>query len=144
MKTQRQVDLAKIHIAKKQIGMDDETYRAMLGMVAGVNSAGKLDARGRRAVLAHLRNVGFKAGRKKKRYPGCPDFEKYRGTGKDRMLKKIEAYLAEAKRPWSYAHGIAKQMFGIERVQWCAPEELRSIIAALEKDALRHGRHTGR
>ena len=40
--SQRNKDLAKIHIAKKQLGLDDDSYRAMLQMVAGVNSAAHL------------------------------------------------------------------------------------------------------
>ncbi|MCO2667365.1 regulatory protein GemA, partial [Pseudomonas aeruginosa] len=35
----RAVNLAKIHIAKAQLGMDDDTYRALLARVAGVRSA---------------------------------------------------------------------------------------------------------
>ena len=67
------------------------------------------------------------------------------GTGKQAMLKKIEAYLAEAGRPWSYAHAMAKRMSAkkVERIQWCTPADLHKIIAALEYDARRHGRFTG-
>jgi phage gp16-like protein len=59
------------------------------------------------------------------------------------MLQKIEAYLAEAKRPWTYVNAMAKRMFKIERVQWCNPGQLHKIIAALEYDARRHGRSNG-
>ena len=38
--------LAKIHIAKAQLGMDDVTYRTMLQQVAGVTSSKQLDERG--------------------------------------------------------------------------------------------------
>ncbi|MEN1769554.1 regulatory protein GemA, partial [Pseudomonas aeruginosa] len=34
----RAVNLAKIHIAKAQLGMDDDTYRALLARVAVVGS----------------------------------------------------------------------------------------------------------
>ncbi len=45
IKNQRNIDLAKIHIAKKQLGMDDVVYRDMLMNVAGVSSAADLRAR---------------------------------------------------------------------------------------------------
>lgn len=57
---QRNIDLAKIHLAKKQLGLDDETYRAMLWTVARVNSAADLDQYGRSKVLQHLKSRGFK------------------------------------------------------------------------------------
>ncbi len=37
-KGSRAVDLAKIHLAKKGLGMDDSAYRAMLHAIAGVSS----------------------------------------------------------------------------------------------------------
>ena len=143
MKNTRRADLAKIHIGKKQIGMDDDTYRVMLQSVAGVTSAADLDVSGRRAVLAHLRRAGFKsvngAGRP---FPGKPDFKRLEGTGKLAMVRKIEAYLAEARRPWSYAHGTAKRMHGVWRIEWCNHRQLHAVIAAFERDARRHGRPT--
>ncbi len=139
----RKRDLAKIHIAKKQLGMDDTTYRAMLQEVAGVESAADLTAAGRREVLSHLRRVGFKSRAGGGRFFGRPEMDGLEGTGKKAMLLKIEAYLAEAKRPWSYVHAMAKRMCKVDRVEWCDPDQLRSIIAALEYDARRHGRYTG-
>ncbi|MBN8479499.1 MAG: regulatory protein GemA [Burkholderiales bacterium] len=59
-KAERSNELAKIHIAKAQLGLDDDTYRAMLWTVARVRSAKDLDAGGREAVLLHLRGCGWK------------------------------------------------------------------------------------
>jgi phage gp16-like protein len=143
MDEQRKKDLAKIHIAKKQLGLDDETYRAMLQMVAGVESAADLTADGRRKVLAHLSKAGFKRRKAAAKYPGRPDFDQLNDTGKRAMMEKVEAHLAEAKRPWAYVHGMAKRMFKVERVQWCTPGQLHRIVSALEYDARRHGRFTG-
>ena len=139
----RNKDLAKIHIAKKQLGLDDDAYKAMLQMVAGVNSAAHLTATGRQKVLAHLKKAGFRTRPGKKHFPGRPNMNGLEGTGKAAMLKKIEAYLAEAKRPWSYVHKMAENMFKLKRVQWCHPGQLHRIIFALEYDARRHGRFTG-
>ena len=45
-------NLAKIHIARKQLGMDEDTYRAMLQSVGGVQSSKDLDDAGATKVLA--------------------------------------------------------------------------------------------
>lgn len=139
----RNKDLAKIHIAKKQLGLDDDSYRAMLQMVAGVDSAAHLSMDGRRKVLAHLRKAGFRAKSPRRAYPDRPNFKRLAGTGNLALIKKIEAYLAEANRPWRYAHRMAQKICKVDRVQWCKPEQLIKLVAAMEYDARRHGRYTG-
>jgi phage gp16-like protein len=49
----RRRELAQIHIAKAQLGLDEETYRSMLWTVGRVRSAADLDYAGRNAVLEH-------------------------------------------------------------------------------------------
>ena len=76
----------------------------------------------------------------KEDFPGRPAESWFRDLDKGPMLKKIEAFLAEAKRPWSYVHRMAKQMGKVERIEWCTGIDLHNIIAALIIDAKRHGR----
>ncbi len=135
----RRRELAKIHLAAKQLGMDDETYRDMLWAIARVRSAKDLDEAGRRRVLDHLKSVGFKP------KPGSPRPGRPHNLGSEErgpQLAKIEAMLTSAGRAWAYADGIAKKMFHVDRVTFCNPEQLRKIIAALVYDAKRHGRQT--
>ena len=73
-------------------------------------------------------------------YPGRP--HNFDAADAPRELKKIEALLAEAGRPWSYADAIAKRICGVERVAWCKSAQLAGVIAALSVDAERHGRRT--
>jgi len=61
----RTTELAQIHIAKKQLGMDDDTYRAMLQNITGKDSSKDMDITDRYRVLAHLKKVGFKPKRGK-------------------------------------------------------------------------------
>jgi phage gp16-like protein len=141
MKNPRNAALAKIHIAKKQLGMDDATYREMLRTVAGVDSAGDLDTHGLDVVLAHLRKAGFKA-KGRGRFPGKPQTRQVKLECRS-LMTKVEALLAEAKRPWSYGHGVAKQMFAVERLEWLDAQQLYKLVQALMVDAVRHGRDTG-
>jgi phage gp16-like protein len=137
-KSLRNRQLAQIHIAKKQLGLGDGTYRTMLQQVAGVASAADLDEAGRKKVLAHFRKAGFRNYKNKRSYPGRPDIEG--AKNRRRLLGKIEALLADARRPWKYAHNMAKQMFDVDRVQWCNRSQLHKLVGALEIDARRHGR----
>ncbi len=56
---QRNRELAAIHVARKQLGLDEETYRSTLQLVAGVRSAKDLSDDDRQRVLDHFRRMGF-------------------------------------------------------------------------------------
>lgn len=124
--TKRKSQLAQIHIAKKELGLDDDTYRALLWDVARVDSASKLDDAGRALVLKRFRLKGWKNSSQR----GAP---KSANAEKAPLISKIGALLADMKLPWSYANGIAKQMYKVQRVDWCDTAQLRAIITALIK-----------
>lgn len=130
--------LAKIHIAKAQLGLDDDTYRALLARVAGVRSAKELSPRQIGAVLAEFQRLGWtpKPAKKAGRSTPKPAAERKAQMG------KIEALLAEAGRPWAYADAMALKLFRVERVEWLDSDQLGRLIAALAYDAKRHGRPT--
>jgi phage gp16-like protein len=139
----RRRELAMIHIAKKDLGIDDDTYRLMLRTIARVESAGDLNAEGRHQVLAHLKARGFKPKHLGKKNPDLgrsnPDWDWVNNAAPDRRptLRKIAMMLQSAARQKPYADGVAKKMYGIERVEFCAPDQLVRIVAALEYDRRR-------
>lgn len=132
----RRAELAKIHVLAKQLRMQEGTYREMLGAVAGVRSAKDLDESGRRRVIERLRRISAPA---RSVYPGRPANIDSEDRGP--QLRKIEAQLTYAKRPWAYADAIARRMFGVSRVGFCNSVQLGKIIAALAIDSRRraHG-----
>jgi phage gp16-like protein len=127
--------LAVIHIAKAQLGMDDETYRAMLWGVARVRSAKELDHAGRERVIAHLVASGFKAKPPKEPHAGRPRNMDHPSRGP--LLGKIEALLLDAGRDWAYGHGMAKRMHGVADLAFCHEGQLYTIVQALEIDKRR-------
>ncbi len=50
---------AAIHVAKKRLGLDDDTYRAKLEKITGKSSTKAMTEAERQAVLTVLRNEGF-------------------------------------------------------------------------------------
>jgi phage gp16-like protein len=136
-KDPRTRDLARIHLAKKELGLEEEAYRALLQAETGQSSAAGLDARGRWKVLMAFTRMGWKGGQKAgdpAKKAGKPAPQK---GSKEALLKKIEAQLADAGRPWAYANGMAKHMFKVDLVQWCDESQLRRIVAALAYDQKR-------
>ena len=122
----RHAELAKIHIAKKQLALDEPTYRAMLWTIGRVESSKDLDTYGRQALLEHLKARGF------------VDRSRVRpAEDREPLVNKIRAMLRGAERTDAYADGMARHMFGAARFIWCNPEQLRKIVAALVYDAKR-------
>jgi len=65
---------------------------------------------------------------------GGRDFLPFRNSpekGKRKMLAKISAILAEIEKPWAYADGMAFRMFGVEKLEWCTPDQTHKIVSAL-------------
>ena len=138
----RRRELAQIHIAKKQLGLEDDTYRAMLRAIGRVESAGDLNAEGRRQVLAHLKSRGFKPAQSTIKSPANTEWAWVDRAAAERrpLLKKLIMELKDAGRPKAYADGVAKRMFAIERVELCAPDQLHKIVSALVIDRQRRAR----
>ena len=117
--------IALLHTAKKSLGLTDDDYQALLGSVGAESAKEMTDGQFDR-VVRRLRNAGFRPVQRKKGKPK-PSWPKHKRL----MLAKIEAILKELKLEWSYADGIAKQMFGIEQVSWLDPDQLFKVMAAL-------------
>ncbi len=134
----RRRDLAAIHASAKQLGLDDDTYRALLARVSAdacgtaVRSAGDLTADGRAAVLAELRRLGaiHPGAHKPGRYPGTPHT-----IDRQPMLTRIEQLLTAMGLPWAYADRLARHMYRVDRVAWLrGSDQLQGVIAALDAE----------
>jgi len=133
----RNRQLGRIHAGKKALGMDDETYRCLLERVTGKRSSADMTGVERNKVIAELVRLGFKAEdtqRRKRVFAGKP-----RNVKDVPLLRKVEALLADGKKPWSYAHAMAQQMFKRDRLEFLRPDELHRLVAALQVDANRKG-----
>lgn len=113
--------LAAIHIGKKALGMDDESYRLLLSDVFGKRSAKDLSPAEQGEFLDRFKQLGFVPKKQQKpstnkapKWGKCPNVL----AGKAPLINKIEVLLTDNKLPWVYADGIAKQMFKVEKVDW--------------------------
>lgn len=131
----RRAQLARIHLAKKQLALDEPTYRSLLLRVGGHESSAAMTNDQRLAVLRELSRLGFREDRKaeaRRRWPGEP-----RNCDEVPMLRKVRALLADQKRPWNYAHGLAERMFRVKRIEWLREDQLHSLVSALQINANR-------
>lgn len=122
-----------IHVARRQLDLDEETYRALLRRVAGVNSSADINTLAKAdAVLDELSRLGFQ------HKPRAAVGRAPATLGREPYLQKIEALLADMELPWGYAESIAENITGgakptsIKRLEWVRDgQHLRGIIAAL-------------
>lgn len=134
----RSPQLAKIHIAAAQLGMDEETRRALYRNTTGKDSAAKMTDSERDKVIAALIAKGFvdkKKANGKAAYRGRPA-----NTDTTPLMRKVEALLADTGREWEYARAIGQHMFKVERLEWLNVSQLHKLVAALVIDANRRSR----
>lgn len=136
--------IAKIHIAKKQLQLDDDVYRSVLAHVAdGLTSCAKMNVKQLEAVLDHFKAKGFKPTKSKNGRRMSPPS----GSAKLPEIDKIRAiWITMAK------HGIVKDASetalnayvkrmtakqntgkGIESVAWLSYSTCNTVLEALKQ-----------
>lgn len=126
IKTSKRALIAKIHIGKKELGFDDDTYRDVLWRVTGKRSCSDMSIAELKAVIADMQKAGFKV-KPAKKHGKKPDVTAH----KKELIRKIEAMLADMSLPWAYADGMAQNMFKVAKVQWLGEDKLRRLMQAL-------------
>lgn len=139
----RNSEISKIHIAKKQLGLPEEEYRAILVAKGGSDSSKHLDHAGRQRVLEYFKTLGFMPqAATTTRRPARPT----PSADALPLVRRIRAQLISLDRkPDTYADGIAKQMLGDETpkfFEWCHVRDLERISQALTYQQNRIGAPT--
>lgn len=138
----RKADLAKIHIAKKDLRLTNDDYQALLKNTFGVASAGELDASGRQRLLTHFERIGWKPSGQQGTTRARPKRPTPSADAAP-LVRRIRAQLISLGRlPDNYADGIARQMFGDEApkyFEWLNPVNLRKVSLALDYEQRRKG-----
>ena len=128
--------LAKIHIAKKDLHLDDDTYRSAISMISGgkTDSSAKLNRTQRLDLLRHFESLGWQA-QVTRRRPKNMD----RAGSRAAQLGKIEALLTIGKKSWKYADALAKRICKVDSISFVSDGQLYKIITALRMQARREG-----
>lgn len=122
--------MAQIHIAKKDLGLDDESYRSILLRVARQESCKEMTTMQLVDVIKEMKRLGFQVkstARSKASYGKKPNAVQ----SKQALMNKIEAMLADMNLNWNYAHAMARKMFGVDQVHWLDDDHLYKLTQAL-------------
>lgn len=127
--------IGAIHAAAHKLGIEDDARRAMQLRVGGHASAKDMSLLQLSAVLIELKRLEGKAEHQARGFDVHQDEPADLTTRP--MLGKVGALLADGRKPWRYAHAMAKRMFHTARVEWLRDDQLHKLVAALEVAARR-------
>jgi len=148
----RQSLIRLIHVAKRDLALDDDTYRALLVAATGKDSSAGLSVPQLERVLAHMKRSGFtvrhKAPADRPRNSRHPLGSLSRVIDQDAQSKKIRAL-------WLSLHDVGvvrdcseaalaayvKRITGIDALQWLDGEQASRVIETLKKWRARVAAH---
>ncbi len=113
---------ALIHIAKQQVGMNEEEYRGLLSSVDATSST-ELTDQTFKHVMSKFETLGFKtkSQTRKRKIKGLP-------RSKSALMGKLEAIILDMDLTWGYVDAIANSRFKVEKAQWLEPDDLRKLV----------------
>jgi Protein of unknown function (DUF1018) len=136
----RQAELAKIHLAKKQLCLDDEAYRAMIERITKgrTDSSAEMTEAERRALLDEFARKGFQASPPRAReddfialspnHPGAAHLKKLMACAFE--LERIGAVRSGSTSRW--IQKFVRKITGVERLQWLNAADANKVIEALK------------
>lgn len=133
-KAGRNAMLAKLHLARRDLALEEESYRAVLERVTGRRSGRELSDRQLEAALKEFQRLGWKPKRK----------EGARTVGDRPIAYKIAALwrslwlLGEVENLAGLDTFVERQT-GVGALRWLAPEEASAVIEALRAWCARAG-----
>jgi phage gp16-like protein len=141
MKQDRRAMIAKIHLAKKQLALAEESYRAILERITGLDSAGKMRVDQLDAVLREFARLGWRAKPATKRsaqpqirmiHGVWADICKLQGHGDEAGLR---AFVRRQTRTAEHPDGVDSPNFLTATLANRVLEGLKAWRARLMKDA---------
>lgn len=138
--------LAMVHIAPKQLRMDDDDYRTVLMRVTGRTSAGDCNAAQLDQLIAEFRRLGFKADAPRPGTRTRPPRADHALARKARVMWISLAHLCavreapeDAIRADKGLEAFAQRQLGCARFQWANQNQADKLVEALKAWAERHG-----
>jgi phage gp16-like protein len=127
---QRRRELAAIHVARKRLGLDEDSYREFLAGLTGKRSAAELDAAERQRVIEAFRSPNG-------RHFVWHERREHRLIA---SLWKNLYLLGEVEEPGPRAlDNFVQRQAGVAALKWLAPEAAASVVQALKDWLARAG-----
>jgi phage gp16-like protein len=121
-----------VHVARRELAMDDDAWRQLLRDRFKVESSADLSIDGLDRLMQHLKSCGFKVRPNPKKKLPTP--HKGLALTKKDIEAKIACQLKALGKEWPYAHGVARRIFPeVEKFEFLTEEQLGKVSSALER-----------
>lgn len=130
----RQRLLALIHLAKRDLGLDEGTYRELLRNTTGKESAKEMTMVELARALDRLRSSGFGARKRHQVRQGETPLER-KARAIWRFLHQIGATRSQSEASLG---AYCKRIAGVDRVEWLSSEQEKLVIESLKRWAMRY------
>ena len=135
--------IAVLHVAQNQLGLDDESYRDALEAHGGVRSAKDLGYRGFKVVMAHFEKSGFVPKGKEKRIEDQASLRfapaSRPGMATRGQIKKIYALWwalsgtwYQPGKEWKALRGFLRARFRVDHENFLKFKQAHKVIEALK------------
>lgn len=132
----RQRLIRLVHIAKRDLQLDIETYRVALRTATGKDSCSAMSAGELQCALDHLKRCGFKV--RAKARPSRP-LDLHAESRKIRALWLLLHELGAVKNPSEEAlAAYVMRIAGVDALQWIDGQQANRLIETMKKWALRY------
>lgn len=126
-------EIQLIHVARQKVGMDEDTYRALLHDRFGLSSSTDMDWRQRKQLLDHFKTLGFKVVPSKKRPQSRPLADDLQST-KIRELWLTLHTNGKVRNPDESAlAAFVKRQTKVDALQWLTTKQASAVIEELKK-----------
>lgn len=142
-KAERHKLIAQIHIARKQLGMDEDTYRQSLQGVAGSASCSAMSVPQLRKVLDSFKQRGFKNRRGRTHSPSSRHLPPDQKTQQDKLralwIDAHKAGLITDGTETALCHWAGRMTkknhdgVPVESIDWLSGSELNDLIKSLRR-----------
>jgi len=123
--------LAKVHIAKKELGLDDDLYRVILQDEFGVESAADLRVEELEGLVARFKAKGWQS------RPGGRSYNTKTAQAEALRDRARQAALHTALNEKRF-RGLVKKICGVDDIEWCGEAvRLKRLVAVIESIAKR-------
>lgn len=118
--------IAMIHVARKQLGLDEDTYRSLLGRVTGQRSAAQLTEGQLGAVVDAMKERGFVPTRGHA-YSDKPHVRKVWALWAELELTGLVRSPGRAS-----CRAFVQRMTGVTDPEWLSPEQANVVIEGIK------------
>lgn len=140
MKTLRNIMIAKIHLAKNQLGLDDDTYRSIIQQAVGKDSSTKCTDKQLEKVIEKLKEKGWKDAKPRiSRDKTRRERRAYEKTNKP-SISKIYALWGVLQRSGKIKSqdkaaldAFVRKYTGVDHVKWLDESQAQKIIEMLKQ-----------